>query len=293
MTAEPKSKRVMANGISIHYWDWESDGPTIVMLHNSTGFGRIFDFVIRELHPQYHVIAPDQRGHGDSDKPATGYSGEDYTDDFNAFLDALGIERCVVAGNSLGVRVGIIQAARRPETVSHLILIGGPHYAFLFPGEDAEWWRNQSQRIRTGVRRFPSAEEAAKAFQAARPSVSPEMVEHVIRYNTNRHPDGSVEWKYDSARVADGLEHAGDNLVPYITQIRCPVLGLRAERSWELTPERMEKVMPLFPTATWVTIKDATYYLQLEQPKATAEAIQAFLTEHSVLQAGRATDAHR
>jgi pimeloyl-ACP methyl ester carboxylesterase len=284
MTAEPKSKWCSANGINIHYWDWEGSGPTMVLLHNSTGMGRIWDWLARELHPRFRILAPDQRGHGDTDKPASGYSGEDYADDFNGFLEALGIDRCIAAGNSLGVRVGIIQAARRPETVSHLIMVGGPHYAFLYEGEDVEWWVNQSKRVRTQVRRFPAAEEAAKAFQAARPSVSDEAAAHVIKYNTNQLPDGSVEWKYSSDGVADGLTHASDNLQHYVRQIRCPVLGLRAADSWELTAERMPKVEALFPTARWVTVENATYYLQLEQPQVTARAIQDFLAETGIRQ---------
>jgi pimeloyl-ACP methyl ester carboxylesterase len=251
----------------------------MVLLHNSTGMGRIWDWVAQELHPYYHILAPDQRGHGDTDKPDSGYSGEDYTDDFDGFLEALGIDRCIAVGNSLGVRVGMIQAARKPETISHLVMVGGPHYAFLFEGEDVEWWQNQSNRIRTAVRRFASPEEAAKAFQTARPSVSDEAAAHVIKYNTNQHPDGSVEWKYSSAGVADGLTHASDNLQHYIKAIKCPVLALRAADSWELTPERMSKVEPLFPTARWVTVENATYYLQLEQPHVTAQAIRDFLAE--------------
>lgn len=277
MPAEPKSKRVSVNGLTLHYWDWESNGPTLIMLHQSSGFGRVWDWVAQELHPDYRILALDQRGHGDSDKPAGGYSGQDYASDLEGFMDALGIQRCVLVGNSLGVRVGIIYTAQHPERVSHLVLVGGPHYAFLFEGEDLDWWKNRAQEMRTGPRRFPSAAEAMQALHAARPSFSQEALEHVIRYNMNHYPDGSVEWKYDPVHVAEGLEHVPDNLVPYITQLTCPILALRAEKSWELTPERMPKVEALFPTARWVTITGAVYTLQLEKPREVAQAIRDFL----------------
>ncbi|MFQ5879021.1 MAG: alpha/beta fold hydrolase [Dehalococcoidia bacterium] len=279
MMVEPKSNRVLVNGINMHYWDWEGNGPPMVMLHPSTGFGRMWDWVARELHPRYRILALDQRGHGDSEKPKGSYAAEEYAADLDAFAGALGLERFILAGNSLGVRVGIIYAAQRAQKVSHFIQVGGPHYSFLAPGEDVEAWQTRARETRAAPRRFASAAEAKGALHASRPSLSEEALEHIVQHNTNRHPDGSVEWKYDSEAVADGLAHALDDLRGYVRGIRCPTLMLRAEKSWELTPERMPQVEALFPTARWVTIEGAVYSLQLEKPAAVARAIRGFLEE--------------
>lgn len=277
--SEPRSKRVFVNGIDLHYWDWEGSGPTLVMLHPSSGFGRIWDWVAQELHPQYRVLAPDQRGHGDSAKPPQGYRGEDFAADLEDFAAALGLERFILVGNSLGVRVGIIYAAQRPERVSHLVLVGGPHYAFLFPGEDLKWWQERAQEMRGAPRRFASAAQAKEALHAARPSLGEEALEHIIRHNTDRLPAGGVEWKYEPSLVAEGLAHVPGDLTGYIRRLACPILALRAEGSWELTAERMPKVQALFPTARWVTIEGVVYSLQLEKPQAVARAIRRFLEE--------------
>lgn len=276
---EPKSKRVLANGIDLHYWDWEGSGPTMVMLHPSSASGRIWDWVARELHPRYRILAPDLRGHGDSAKPSQGYRGEDSAADLEALAAALGLERFILVGNSLGVRVGIIYAAQWPQRVSHLILVGGPHYGFLFPDEDWQWWQERAEQMRAMPRRFPSAAEAGAALHAVRPSLTEEALNHIVGHNTNRNPDGSLEWKYDPVLVAEGLAHACDDLTGYVKKLTCPILALRAEGSWELTAERMPKVQPLFPTARWVTIAGTVYLLQLEKPREVARAIRDFLAE--------------
>lgn len=284
MTIEPQSKRVYANHINIHYWDWGGDGPPIVMLHPSRGFGRIWDFVARYLHPHYRVLCPDQRGHGDTDKPEAGYTGEDYATDLDAFTRELGLETIILVGHSLGSRAGMIFAAQHPDRISHLIMVGGPHYISLFPSDLREKESRESRGQERGSVQvsFGSTEEAMESLRAPTSSYrsfSQEVRKHLLTYNMNHHRDGSVEWKWNGDAVTQTLSHIPDDLTPYVRRITCPILIPWGKRSQDLTPERVPIVKPLFPTARWVLMEEAQYFIYLETPESLARVIGEFLEE--------------
>src|SRR5205823_7361565 len=109
-----------------------------------------------------------------------------------------------------------------------------------------------------------SLAEAREVIAKQYPFYSSSAVDHVVENNTNRLPDGGVEWLYAPEWVADGLQHATDDLRAYAAALKCPVLILRAEKSWELTPQRMPQVEALFPSARIVTFEGVTQNMELE-----------------------------
>jgi pimeloyl-ACP methyl ester carboxylesterase len=280
MPAEPKRKEASVNGIRMTYWDWESSGPTILLLHNSSGFGRIWDWLARALHPDFRVVAPDLRGHGDTDKPAGGYADEDHAADIEDLIRQLGLDWLIVGGYSLGSRVGMIYAAKHPGQVQYLLLVGGPPYAPLVAdAAESQRVKLKAEEMRTSPRRFASLAEAKERLRNTRPYLSDAALDHILTYNTNRGAAGGVEWKYDPVSVAAGLAHITDDLNAYVKRLECPVFIARAEGSRELTPERVPRIEPLFPLGQWVTIEGAQVLIQLEQPVALANAIRSFVWE--------------
>ncbi|HYD87069.1 MAG TPA: alpha/beta hydrolase [Vitreimonas sp.] len=115
-----------ANGLRFAYVEQgERDGPAVLLLHGYTDSHRSFDLLRPHLPESWRVIALTQRGHGKSDKPNAGYSVGDMAADVDAFLDALGIERAVIVGHSMGAAVALQTAADFPARVGGLALIGG------------------------------------------------------------------------------------------------------------------------------------------------------------------------
>ncbi len=277
--SEPQSKQVAMDGFKLRYWEWPGSGPAIVCLHPSNNYGRIWEWVAQRLAPEFRVLAPDQRGHGDTGHPAVGAAAEDYAADLEAFAQRIGLDRFVVAGHSLGARAAMVFAAQHPERVSHLVLVGGPHYSTLHPGADVEYWHNNSARTRARAKSNASREAALAIVRASYPHFNDAMVEHVVQHNTNAMPDGTVEWKYDPAWVADGLMHALDDLRGFAAGVKCPTLLLRAEKSWELTPERMEEIEKLLPTSKTITVPGVVQNLELEAPAEVAALIKEFRAE--------------
>ena len=95
----------LRNGLKVHYYEWPGPGPNLILLHPSSGYGRMWEWTANALGSRFHVYALDQRGHGDSGRPDGDYSAEEYADDLLLFFQAVGIDKAIVAGQSLGGRV--------------------------------------------------------------------------------------------------------------------------------------------------------------------------------------------
>lgn len=109
------------DGRRLSYLDFGGPGRVLLALHGHLSEGRGFASLARELAPDWRVIAPDQRGHGDSDR-ATDYSREGYVADTVALLEHLGLGPVAVLGHSLGGINAYQLAARHPDLVSALIV---------------------------------------------------------------------------------------------------------------------------------------------------------------------------
>jgi pimeloyl-ACP methyl ester carboxylesterase len=95
--------------------------PPMVLLHGLGDAAADWHTVLPGLAERFRVYAIDLRGHGDSAHPGR-YSFELMRDDVLAFLDAAGIERCVLVGHSMGGTVAILLAEAAPDRLTHLVL---------------------------------------------------------------------------------------------------------------------------------------------------------------------------
>src|SRR5688572_2341793 len=120
MTTLPISAQTaeLPGGLVLPYHEQgDPDGIPLILLHGVTDSHRSYEPVLAELPPSIRAIALTMRGHGDAGKPEAGYAAEDFAGDVIAFMDALGIERAIVAGHSLGSYVARTVAAAYPERV--------------------------------------------------------------------------------------------------------------------------------------------------------------------------------
>jgi pimeloyl-ACP methyl ester carboxylesterase len=101
-------------------------GPAVLLLHAWLESRRSFDRLTPLLPASHRVLAFDQRGHGEADKPADGYDLDTLASDVVAFLDAMGLASVVLAGSSSGGYVAQQVALRNPNRVAGLVLIGAP-----------------------------------------------------------------------------------------------------------------------------------------------------------------------
>lgn len=279
MAATPRAFQekdvTLSNGLELHYYEWPGPKPNLILLHPSSGYGRMWDRTADHLGARLHVYALDQRGHGASGRPDGDYSAEEYALDLHLFFQHVGIDRAVIAGQSLGGRVAQVFAALYPGETQAIGLVGGPHPSNFFPTRQAVInVLGSAQRMLGSPTEFPSREAVLEYLRTSRPRDSEEARHHRLEHNTM--PAGSgVAVKYDSVRVALGLAHMADDLRKYAAKATCPVAILRGTRSSELTLAEAKTIASCWKNATVIDV-EGDYALQMENPAGLAEALVSF-----------------
>src|SRR6476620_7776042 len=121
----PRSQFVDRDGIRLHHLDWGNHGRhPIILVHGSRLHAHVWNDFSRRLNDRFHIIAVDQRGHGDSGWGGQdGYQLEDLYRDLRAVIQARGFARYTLIGHSLGGRVSMLYAHRHQAELDRLILV--------------------------------------------------------------------------------------------------------------------------------------------------------------------------
>jgi len=142
----PADKWADVCSLRMRYIDWGGDGPPVIALHGLASSGNWYDIVARLLSDGYRVIAPDQRGHGQTTQASSGYDWHTLASDVAGLMDHENIDHAAVLGHSWGGHVASGMAAHFPERVEKLVMIEG---GFLDArlGEEPTW-ESFSHRVR-------------------------------------------------------------------------------------------------------------------------------------------------
>lgn len=115
----------LRTGVRLRYAEQgDTQGEAVILLHGLTDSWFSFSRVLPLMPASWHVFALDQRGQGESDRPASGYTMADLGDDVLAFMDTMGIREATIVGHSMGSFVAQRVAITAPERVRRLVLIG-------------------------------------------------------------------------------------------------------------------------------------------------------------------------
>jgi len=266
-------------GGALHAVEWGEAGPLVLLTHGITAQAHVWDPIAARLAARYRVLSLDQRGHGESLRPPSGYSLADHVADLAAVLDALGGERAVVVGHSLGARNVFAFAALHPARTALLVAIDyGPWIA-------AEAFTALDARVLGAPSRFASYAEA-RAYLATRyPQITPDALERRARFGLRPVPDGLV-WRYEPAAIAQTLEHLNADLAPLVPRVQAPTLIVRGERSAFYDAAAFARLREARPDFEYVEIAGATHYVPEERPDTVYHLLAAFLERHAAALAG-------
>lgn len=275
---EPRSRFAdIPGGGRIHLADWGGTGTPLLLLHGLSAHTHWFDEVAPLLvsdRPGEHghcVAAMDLRGHGDSEPPEPpAYCMDGYVADLGLALDALGWERTVLVGHSLGARVCLAFARRRPERVERLAVLD-------FLGETREREQRTFERRTPRPRRQPTysdAEIMVRNFhlQPAGTTLGRASLERLARQGIKRLPNGRWTWKFDWR--AFNFEYTP--IWPRLAEVRVPCLVMRGERSVVMPREVFERVLRTLPDAAGAEIPRAHHHITLDAPGTVAERLLDF-----------------
>lgn len=271
MTPTPRDGFVAANGLTLHYLDWGGAGEPLVLLHGLRDQAHGWDEVAPGLTPHGRIVALDQRGHGASDRPPSGYAPEDYAADVAACCAALDLRRPVIVGHSLGGRTALALAAARPGLARGYVLVDVG--ARGDPGPVAA----DVARLRAGYGPFDTVEDAAAALVG--PGRAPNAAtRRYLAYNLRRLGDGRLAWRYDldaaSATVRLGRPR---DFSAVAAALDVPVLLVRGGRSDVLSREEASRLAALIPACTLVELPGVGHLIPQVRPAALAATIAAWL----------------
>lgn len=271
-------------GVSLRLWDWGGDGPPVLLLHGFGMSARVWDPIAGAL-ATHRVLAPDARGHGDSDRsPDPHGSSRTGLADLTALVDELALERFALVGHSMGAAVSIRFAARHPERLERLVLLdAGPD----LPAVSRRRPRPQPRRT-PPVSGFASVGAYAQALGILYPRARPEELLELAHHWLTRRPDGRFEPKLDPGLLRPenhGAEPSAvarrkdsDLLWSQLARIRCPILIVRGAHSTVLSEPTARRMLAVAEDAQLVELAQAGHAVMLDAPRALAAALQGFLT---------------
>jgi pimeloyl-ACP methyl ester carboxylesterase len=198
-------------------------------------------------------------------------------DDVLAFVDAVGLDRIVLMGLSMGGINAFLFAAANPVRVERLVILDiGPEVASA-----------GTQRIMASIAEadvFTSEEEAIAQARAANPRPTDEILRHRVVHTLRPLSDGTFTFKWDKA-LRDGSavrdDHGVDERWEAWRSITCPILLVRGADSDILSPDTAERMMKENPNATLAVVPDCGHSITLDRPDGFLEVLAPWLDEYN------------
>lgn len=260
-----------------HQFYGPENGRKWIFIHGLMGFGQNWRRIISSLEQTERCLAYDQRGHGRSFKPETGYSPEDYADDLKKIVDELGWKKFILVGHSMGGRNVLVFAAKYPQYVEKLVIEDIGPEASANASEYYEYLLNLAPTP------FPSRDEARRFFaedfvQNAKTRENVEVMSKFFYSNMEEQPDGTVDWRFSKNAIIESVK-AGRNIDRWqeVKALRMPTLLIRGERSKELSHETYQEMLASNPLIKGVEIAGAGHWVHSDQVQAFVQALKSFV----------------
>ncbi len=284
----PTSRTFFSQRLRMHYVDWGNpDAPPLILLHGGRDHCRNWDWVAAAFRADYHVIAPDLRGHGDSAWAASGqYYMANYIYDLAQLIHQQKLAPVSIVAHSLGGNISLRYAGIYPENVHRLVAIEG-----LGPGPRshaeadkkpiAERMRDwvDEQRAYSGRQphRYASIEQALTRMQEANPHLSEEQARHLTQHGVNQNEDGTYSWKFDQyVRLWPPYDMTREAIAELWARIACPTMLVYGHESWAKNPEEDGRAA-YFRTVEVLGVPDAGHWVQHDQLDLFVAAVRKFL----------------
>ena len=281
----PTSHWFYSQRLKLHYVDWgNSDLPPLLLLHGGRDHCRSWDWVATELRRDFHIVAPDLRGHGDSAwAVGSTYSMIDYVLDVAALLKTLDLFPMTIVAHSLGARVALQYAGIYPDRVARLVAIEGlgPPAALTKPTSAVtrmlQWVREMQMLARRHPKAYRSVDEAVARMQEANPHLTAEQARHLTVSGVIRHEDGTYSWKFDNfVRAVSPYLFNLEEAREIWSHIACPVLLVRGSESWAPDPVA-EGHASAFRDPRIVTIPGAGHWVHHDRLDVFLHEVRTFL----------------
>lgn len=268
----PTSHSYISQRTRLHYVDWGNpEAPPLVLVHGNRDHCRNWDWVAQALRHDYHIIAPDLRGHGDSAWTNDGeYPPTSFVYDLAQLIHQLDLGPINLVGHSLGGNVCLRYAGLYPENIRRLAVIEGlglppeamKKLAIKSMAEKTRDWIDAKRAIAGRLpKRYPNLEEAFQRMKEANGYLSDEQARHLTIHGVSRNEDGSYSWKFDNyVRILSPSRLSEIETVDLWKSITCPTLLLYGKDSWASNPEEDGRINH-FSNAKLAVYENAGHWL--------------------------------
>jgi len=285
MTAQFTDRFVNANELKFHYLDWGSSAKLpMVLLHGVGQTCHTWDLFAAAMAPHFHVMAFDQRGHGDTDwAPNKDYSRKTMVSDVAAFTRALGLDRFFLVGMSMGGANSLSFTANNLERVESLVVVDiGPRVENKGVQHIRDFMQN--------YREFDSLDEAAAVIHRFNPRRPLEVIrKFTCVYNLKQLPNGKWTWKYDTYfseghRPVD-VKKMQEELSAEVAKIRCPTLVVKGAESDVFSLDGARYLQEAIPGSEFALVSGAGHSVMGDNPPGFEAAVRAFYQKRGYLPA--------
>jgi pimeloyl-ACP methyl ester carboxylesterase len=280
----PQARYYQSQGLRLHFTDWGNPtAPPLILVHGGLDHARSWDHLAQALRTAFHVVAPDLRGHGESEwASGSSYSLADHVYDLTCLVKSAGFDKVTIVGHSMGGMVSLTYAGAFPEKVSRLVVLDG---VTNFPARTikpadariADWVGDLDRLAQRKIHRYPSVTDGAERIQARNPRLTREQAVHLATHGLKRNEDGTYSWKFDPyLRARAPYRLSLEDHVQLWSRIACPTLLVSGSESFLPDPETAG-VLAHFGQAELVKIAGAGHWLQHDKPAEVLDVIKRFL----------------
>ncbi len=280
---QPSEGEIKINGLRLHYFEWKGEGKQpLVLMHGLRDCAYYWQDCANRLLDDFHIFAPDQRGHGESEHAPGGYLVWALASDLALFVDAIGLDRFDLVGLSLGSRVSMAYAREHSPRLKHLALCDmGPQMARV-----GALGLKQDMTSKSGRPPSTFTLEAARAFYRDQwPSLDEPSIERLIQNSLVCAEHGTCSNRYDR-RLADITTRAAIPEIAFLweslTRIPCPTLVCRGEHSPILDDEISSRMVQSLPDGRLYVFADTGHSLPRLRPERFARVIRSFLMDREL-----------
>ncbi len=283
---QPTQRRISGlDGLEINVLEWSTEGTPLVFVHGFANDAHVWDDVAPAVATHYRVLCPDMRGHGDSGRDSqAAYDPDSMTGDLECVLDALGVERLVLVGHSMGGGVSIRYAGRHPEKMAGLVIVD------TAPETDRRGALRIGLDMQQSSHSYDSIADYERLLARQYPVTPAGTLSRLARVWLRQREDGRFELKLDpnlmkrhaSGSVSQADERARDEAKKLqwlaLEQLSCPALVIRGAASDILDPETADKMVDeVIPNAKLAVIPRAGHSVMLDNPEEFKRALCDFV----------------
>ena len=269
---EPAAKDATVFSFKLHYLE-AGRGQPVILLHGTGGEGARWMPTIRALAPEFRVIAPDQIGFGQSDKPLTTYHSGVFAGFLARFMQAIDVPKASIVGQSMGAQVALALAVQNPQLVDRLVLVNGggfrsgPAAASTAP---PDWHARQIANAGT----LSESREYLEKLYYDHGLITDEMVER------------NLIQRLRSAHTIESMQVAGDRGLGGLSEeevrgIKAPTLLVWGANDKLSPPANADRLNAAIKGSRKVLIDKAGHYPFLEHPDTFNQVVMEFLKSQS------------